>query len=107
MVAARIGQQPACDGGASHAGHHEAGEYHAVLQVLAIGAECGRPQEHKCVHAGLKQRLHCPQQGYLWVCMAQSTLSLHVHMAHGYLHMTNTPALQAPCICLLCVSMPL
>ena len=71
LVSAGIRQQAAGNGGAGHAGHHEAGEDEAVLQVLPIGAQRGRPQEHKCVHARLKQRLHRSQQCYLGVCKAK------------------------------------
>ena len=53
---------------AGHGGHHETRKDHAVRQVLAIWAEGRRPQEHKGVHAALKQGLHGTQQPNPGIC---------------------------------------
>lgn len=45
-------------------------------QVLAVGAEGGRPQEDEGVHAALKQGLHGTQQRHLLVCNTPATISL-------------------------------
>ena len=49
-----MSQQAASKGTAGHGGYHEAGENHAVWQVLAIRAEGRCPQKDKGVHAALK-----------------------------------------------------
>ena len=54
-----------------------------MRQVLSMGAQSGRPQEHKGVHAALKQRLHCPKQRNLLVCTAADTLLMHVSGRHS------------------------
>jgi len=42
-----------------------------MRHLLPIGAQRRRPQEHECVHTGLKQRLDCSEQGNLAICIGR------------------------------------
>ena len=65
----RVGVEHAAgDCRAHHAGDHEARKDHPVGDILALGAQSRRPEEHERVHGSLEQRLHGTQHRDLGVC---------------------------------------